>query len=132
MRALSVRQPWAWAIIYAGKDIENRSWSNKYSIGTIAIHASTRMDSLDDLPRGIRRPEPEELVRGAIIGVVDVVDVVVQHESKWFSGPMGWVLQNPYALPEPLYCAGKLGLWRIPPEFERTIRRQLANRGWQS
>lgn len=24
--ALSVRQPWAWAIIFAGKDIENRSW----------------------------------------------------------------------------------------------------------
>lgn len=24
--ALSVRQPWAWAIIYAGKDIENRLW----------------------------------------------------------------------------------------------------------
>lgn len=24
--ALSVRQPWAWAIIHAGKDIENRTW----------------------------------------------------------------------------------------------------------
>jgi len=26
MRCLSVRQPWAWAIIYAGKTIENRTW----------------------------------------------------------------------------------------------------------
>lgn len=26
--ALSVRQPWAWAIIHAGKDIENRSWQD--------------------------------------------------------------------------------------------------------
>lgn len=24
--ALSIRQPWAWAIVYAGKDIENRTW----------------------------------------------------------------------------------------------------------
>lgn len=24
--ALSVRQPWPWAILHAGKDIENRSW----------------------------------------------------------------------------------------------------------
>lgn len=24
--ALSIRQPWAWAILCAGKDIENRSW----------------------------------------------------------------------------------------------------------
>jgi hypothetical protein len=26
MRALSIRQPWAWAILHAGKDIENRDW----------------------------------------------------------------------------------------------------------
>ena len=25
MLALSIRQPWAWAIIHAGKDVENRS-----------------------------------------------------------------------------------------------------------
>ena len=24
-KALSIRQPWAWAIIHAGKDVENRS-----------------------------------------------------------------------------------------------------------
>jgi hypothetical protein len=26
MKALSVRQPWAWAIIYALKNVENRGW----------------------------------------------------------------------------------------------------------
>lgn len=26
MIALSIRQPWAWLIINAGKDIENRDW----------------------------------------------------------------------------------------------------------
>jgi hypothetical protein len=25
MRALTVRQPWAWAIVHGGKDIENRT-----------------------------------------------------------------------------------------------------------
>ncbi len=25
MLALSIRQPWAWAVIHAGKDVENRS-----------------------------------------------------------------------------------------------------------
>jgi hypothetical protein len=24
-RVLTIRQPWAWAIIYGGKDVENRS-----------------------------------------------------------------------------------------------------------
>ena len=26
MKALSIRQPWAWLILHAGKDIENRDW----------------------------------------------------------------------------------------------------------
>ena len=42
--ALSVRQPWAWAIIHAGKDIENRSWQavnrGLDQRGRIAVHAA--------------------------------------------------------------------------------------------
>jgi ASCH domain len=37
MKALSVRQPWAWAIISALKDIENRGWPIHYR-GDILIH----------------------------------------------------------------------------------------------
>lgn len=33
------------------------------------------------LPRGVRRPAAEELDRSAIIGVVDIVDVVDRHRS---------------------------------------------------
>jgi hypothetical protein len=43
MKALSVRQPWAWAIIHAGKDIENWTWRTHYR-GEVAIHASSKMD----------------------------------------------------------------------------------------
>ena len=39
MKALSVRQPWAYAIIYALKDIENRGWPINYR-GDILIHAA--------------------------------------------------------------------------------------------
>lgn len=31
MKALSIRQPWAWLILHAGKDIENRDWNDRYS-----------------------------------------------------------------------------------------------------
>ena len=110
MRALSVRQPWAWAILYAGKDIENRSWQNKHCSGTTAIHASAGLDPLDDLPHRVRRPMSQELVRSAIVGVVDVVAIVEHHRSPWFSGPLGWVLRNPRPLPCPIPCKGALGL----------------------
>ncbi|MEH1869303.1 MAG: ASCH domain-containing protein [Nostoc sp.] len=39
MKALSVRQPWAWAIIYALKNIENRGWPIHYR-GDILIHTA--------------------------------------------------------------------------------------------
>jgi hypothetical protein len=36
---------------------------------------------------------------GGIIGRVELVDVVRQSDSKWFSGPIGFVLRDPVALP---------------------------------
>lgn len=30
MKALSIRQPWAWLIIHGGKDVENRTWHTKH------------------------------------------------------------------------------------------------------
>jgi len=101
MRILTVRQPWAWAIIHGGKDVENRvrNLAGDYR-GPIAIHAGLGYD--DDHDRQLvgaaignwRRanpgvssadnPDPMQSRpvwygnRGHIIGVVDIVDV---HQS---------------------------------------------------
>lgn len=122
--ALSIRQPWAWAIINAGKDIENRSWqamNHGLSIrGNIAIHASLGMTkgeyeaaALFMASIGIKCPPPHELDRGGIIGLVDVVGEVQASNSPWFFGPRGLVLENA----EPcdfIPCKGALGYfsWR--------------------
>lgn len=39
MKALSIRQPFAWAILHAGKRIENRDWGSAFR-GPILLHAS--------------------------------------------------------------------------------------------
>lgn len=39
MKALSIRQPWAWAILHAGKRVENRTWSSSFR-GTFLLHAA--------------------------------------------------------------------------------------------
>jgi hypothetical protein len=130
--ALSVRQPWAWAIIHAGKDIENRSWQavnhGLAKRGRIAIHASKGLgkqeyeDSRDFINEilaaspdfGMRCPEAKDLLRGGIIGSVDVVDVVTDSESAWFCGPRGLVLRN--ALPcEFTPSIGALGYFAWKP-----------------
>ncbi|WP_206002040.1 ASCH domain-containing protein [Paraburkholderia aromaticivorans] len=42
MKALSIRQPWAWLIVKGHKDIENRTWSTRFR-GRVLIHAGARL-----------------------------------------------------------------------------------------
>lgn len=121
--ALSVRQPWAWAIIHAGKDIENRSWQavnhGLKMRGEIVIHASKGMsrseyedaaDFMDSI--NVACPRPDDLLRGCIIGRVEVIDVVKESESPWFFGPRGIVLQNPQPITPLGMCPGQLGYFK--------------------
>ena len=104
--ALSIRQPWAWAIINAGKDIENRDWPTKFR-GPVCIHAAKGMTNREYLdfegaygmdPR-FTVPEPEELRRGGIVGTAEIVDCVCRSNSPWFFGRWGFVLRNVQAVP---------------------------------
>ncbi len=142
MRILTVRQPWAWAIIHGGKDVENRARNIAGSYrGPVAIHAGSAWDWDVRYPVGeTPHPTSVSLVRGAIIGVVDLVDVHVVQQSHAGtnvcfddSTPTGdicspWahaydefpayrghhlVLANPRPLPEPIPFKGALGLRRL-------------------
>jgi hypothetical protein len=124
MKALTIKQPWAWAIMFAGKDIENRSWLSRYR-GELAIHAGARMHDYTKMPRGVRAPDDDDLVFSEIIGTVELVDCVEKSRSKWFSGPRGLVFRNARPLEKPVPCTGALGLWNVPPEIERRVRRRL-------
>ena len=123
--ALSVRQPWAWAIIYAGKDIENRSWQavnhGLRQRGRIAIHAAKGMtrDEYEDTRDFLWKlragcPEAKDLMRGGIIGSVEVVDVVSESSSPWFFGPRGLVLRKPEPC-EFIPAVGQLGYFEWKP-----------------
>jgi hypothetical protein len=139
MKALSIRQPWVWAILHAGKRIENRCWYTRYR-GPILLHAAqgmTRSDYFDfvDTYRSIEMghrdfadpshprfrkethvdvPSFDELQRGGIVGKARIVDCVTEHASPWFFGPNGFVLEDVEPLPfRPL--KGSLGLFEVAP-----------------
>jgi hypothetical protein len=121
MKAISIRQPWAWAILHAGKDIENRDWPTRFR-GTVAIHAAKGMERYEynefcELQANIFAagfgsdvivPAFDSLPRGSIVGVVDIVDCVTRSGSPWFFGEYGFVLANSRALVEPVPCRGAL------------------------
>lgn len=118
--ALSIRQPWAWAIINAGKDVENRDWPTRFR-GPVCIHAAkgmTRSEHEDaagfmHFNLGIIAPLQIHTLRGGIIGFAEIVDCVEASESPWFFGRYGFVLRN--ATPcEFIPVRGQLGFfdWR--------------------
>lgn len=118
MIALSIRQPWAWLILHAGNDIENRDWETPYR-GRCLIHASksgTKAEYQDARSAyqlfGIL-PEFEELPLGGIVGSVEIVDCVTDSDSPWFVGEYGFVLRNPKPLPFTPY-KGRLGFFNVP------------------
>ena len=108
----------------AGKDIENRSWQavnhGLIVCGKIAVHAAKGMtkSEYDNAAEfmasiGVTCPPAIDLWRGAVIGTVDVIDVVSAHKSPWFFGPRGLVLENPKPC-LPVAVGGALGYfnWR--------------------
>ena len=125
--ALSIRQPWAWAILRFGKDVENRTWDGiTRHRGLIIIHAPLcRERDLDGqwwLDRTGQLP-PTELPLGAFVGTVQLVGA---HRavscylrpggcSPWAIAEPGYQhleLADPRPFAEPIPGKGRLGFWR--------------------
>lgn len=132
MKAISVRAPWWWLILHAGKNIENRDWPTKFR-GTVYLHASKwwKWDEICEDFEDVRLirnrhnlPEIERAVTGrmlkdaggCIVGKVDIVGCVTDKgtESPWFFGKYGFVLANPVAFDKPIPCKGALGFFEVP------------------
>jgi hypothetical protein len=128
MKALTLCQPWAWAIFYAGKDVENRSWDTKYR-GPLLIHAAAKWHK-EEWPSfsriGSQLPGPGNLIFGAIIGVVDLTDIFMCHRSKWaFPDCLNWVFKNPRAFDRPIPCKGMQKIWTPDETTMERVRAQL-------
>lgn len=131
MRALSIRQPWPWAILFASKSVENRDWRTTYR-GRILLHASkgcTREEYDEARAFFVGRvgldigsiPRLEDLPRGAIVGAVTLSGVVSESDSPWFVGRFGFVLRDPVALIDPVPCRGDRGIFEVPPEVALAV-----------
>jgi hypothetical protein len=141
MKALSISQPWAWAILHAGKRIENRDWKPpKWIIGqTIAIHAAKSWDEnaaefidkasgeilvVPELAK-LCPPYRKDHIAGAIVGTCKIHSVIENAEDApllqegWFMGDYGWVLHDVKLLEHPVPCRGALGFWDVPPDVNK-------------
>lgn len=133
VRALSIIQPWADAIVHHGKNVENRSWSTERR-GYIAIHASLKKNK--DLFLYLKKEfriglKIEESSFGAIIGFAKITNViddetVTRNTKKWFSGDYGLVLEDVIPLKEPVLIKGALGFWKVESKTFKKCLGQLS------
>jgi hypothetical protein len=105
MKALSIRQPWAWLIANGHKDIENRCWKTFFR-GSFYIHAAKGM-TRDEYAiafvmaeeQGVELPAFDDLDRGGIVGRAVITDCVTEDASPWFFGEYGFVIKDARPLP---------------------------------
>lgn len=93
MKAITIKQPWAYLIASGIKDIENRTWKTNFR-GRVYIHASAKEagsvlhllnpEQFDEWTNYLNTLNkfPDKPV-SAIIGEVDIVDCVINHPSIW-------------------------------------------------
>ena len=127
IRILTVRQPWAWAICRAGKNVENRSRNIAGAYrGPVLIHAGQQVDRFAFSHRMFNDVEGATIgwsPLGVILGVVDLVDIhhvgdCAGGESDGSCSPWAEMatdvwhlrLENPRLLTRPVPWKGKLGL----------------------
>ena len=127
MKALSIRQPWAYAILFAGKRVENRSWATRYR-GRILIHASaTRGDAqwwASALPAiAAAAPTPSlvpkwEMPMGALVAWAYLVecrrDWTPPGQERWCEpAAWHWLLEDVRIFAEPVPYKGARGLFEV-------------------
>lgn len=136
MLVLSVMQPWATALVLGIKRLETRTWRTAHR-GTLAIQAARRRMG-DPVPHDLRErlvtaqrrlggeAWPDLFPRGAILGVVDLLDCVkvedlapdepdpVERQLGDYT-PNRWVwrLARPRPLLLPLLVRGQQGVFQV-------------------
>lgn len=128
MRALSIRNPWAAAIIQGTKDVENRTWRPTARLPlTIAVHAGKAFDPFTPPHLDLPTQEACAHLAGTLCGVVDVVSV--HHATSCHSacsvwaadGQWHWVLGNARPI-APVPWRGQLGIFSVPDDVIITGR----------
>jgi len=120
MKALSIKQPWAWAIDDGHKTIETRTWPTKYR-GDLVIVSSLQPDKqqLDYVMQESKGKIADLLLYGYAIAIAELVDCRLMVEGDvdaamcdMYPESYSWVLENVRKI-KPFKQKGALGIYQI-------------------
>ncbi len=121
-KAITIRQPWAWAILHAGKDCENRS-RRMAAPGWYYLHAGAQCSPeyflnawgymVEKVPDAPRIPNRDTLPLGALVGIFQITGWTPDSRSPWFMGPKAAEIGKAFALPKPIPWKGSQGVFYV-------------------
>ena len=119
--AISIRQPWAWAILQTDKDVENRTWPlpKKFIGKPVLIHTGKRIEHEDVqhlLSLGYK--VPRDLETGGIVGNLEFKSWSRSSTSTWaVDDACHWHIKR--AAPLQFFpCPGRLGFFEVDYPYE--------------
>lgn len=127
MKALSIKQPWAWAIANGHKTIETRTWPTNYQ-GELLIVASKAPDkAMLEIVRGIAGDKViSQIEYGKAIAIANLIGcrpMVRQDEDAAmcdiYPGAHSWLLTNIRKI-TPFEVRGQLGIYEVEFKDERS------------
>lgn len=122
MKAFTVYQPYAYAIIAGLKQYETRPRRTNVR-GRAAVHAGKAKDVLIPRPVELIIPKSTVLHYGAVLGTVEIVDCIpvetlidkISEQERllgdYTPGRFAWVLQNPVMFDKPIPARGSQSWW---------------------
>ncbi|MGI8333283.1 hypothetical protein ACRYCC_25300 [Actinomadura scrupuli] len=137
MRAISIKQPWGWAVARGHRKVSNQPMPTAYR-GPLLVHASMRVD-LDSCHSPLIRaagwdPRDPLATLGAVIAVAELagvcsaaVDGTPCDCGPWAEpGTHHWRLTAIRALSRPVVSLGWLGLWEPQPTLVAEVLAKMA------
>jgi hypothetical protein len=128
LRAVTLRRPWGWAVVHAGKPVENRTWATSYR-GQLLIHQGQGSDRdaaawFPPLTQAIAEDPDSSLIwaPGVILGVVTLTGCHHAEPgcctSRWaMPEQWHWMFTDSWSLVEPVPARGALQLWIPGPDL---------------
>ncbi|GHD52215.1 hypothetical protein [Streptomyces galbus] len=131
IRGISIRQPYAAAILAGAKTVENRP--ARWRTGWVLLHTSKTIDRPAlRMPLVARAIHGRELVTGAVVGIARITDSHQDPEgappcSPWAHPGDVWhlVLADVQELPLPVPARGQFGPWQPEPDLLDRVFQQL-------